>query len=142
MLQFMRSSRNPLAQCLLALALLAVGMHAAIPKGYMLDFNERTGGLSVVFCSAGLADETRFLDLETGEIEQAHPADHQTPQDRPGQPGVCAFAAAAAATDTPQIETPMAPVLAVERVHLRETKRALKRGLRPLPPARGPPNSL
>ncbi len=136
MLHFMRSRRNPFAQCLLALALLAVGMYAAIPQGYMLDFDDRTGSFSVVFCSAGMPGETRYYNMETGEIET-----EETAPDASTSTGICAFASAAAPVLTHADPLPAAPLLAVERLHVSETRQAVLLGLRPLPPARGPPAS-
>lgn len=138
MIRALQSRRNPLAQGLLALALFAIGLHAALPKGYMLDFNAETGGIAVVFCSTGMGAETRMLDLASGEI-----IDPGTAPGRYAESGVCAFAVAAAASaDLPGEIVPIAPLLSVERVRTRETQAALRRVTRPIPPARGPPHSV
>lgn len=69
-LQIVRHTSCALRQALLALALLAAGTQAALPQGWMLQHDGQDGFVSVVFCSAGLGGQTRWLNLSTGEIEE------------------------------------------------------------------------
>ena len=139
MLGSLRQQQGFLAQCLMALALLSVGLHAALPKGYMLDHNAETGAISVVFCSGGLGPQQRLFNLETGEIvdsDESYPSAST-------QPGTCAFAAAHALM--PEIAAqpvPTAPGLVLERVFRFETRQAIRSLRRRLPPGRGPPSAL
>tara|TARA_R110002072_G_scaffold10743_3_gene49842 strand:+ start:2061 stop:2477 length:417 start_codon:yes stop_codon:yes gene_type:complete len=92
MLTMLRQGRTLWAQGILILALLAAGIQASLPQGYMLDRDTASGGVSVVFCT-GHGTEQRWLDLTTGEVRDGRVP---TPADR-GQDQPCAFAMAATA---------------------------------------------
>lgn len=137
MLTILRQGRTFFAQTLLAMALLAMGIQAALPQGYMLDRSGPDGALAVVFCT-GHGSETRWLDLASGEMRGD--ADRNSGQDDGGATGPCAFAAASAAA-TLVIDIVAAPVPA--RHESRPVQPAALRiaanGSRPLPPVRAPP---
>jgi|GEM_PF-1529691 len=138
MLSSLRSQRSFLAQCLLALAMLAMGMQASLPKGYMFERHAESGTISVVFCNAGRGAEERSLNLATGEYETTAPDTDGTAANNG-----CALAAATAlALDVRVDLLPTAPALRVEREHRRETREAIRAGDRPAPPARAPPRSV
>ena len=90
MLTTLRQARTGYAQWLLALALLAVGTQASLPKGFMLDRNAQTGAFSIVFCT-GYGPERRWIDLSSGDMTAQAPDGAGTTHD-----GNCTFAAAQA----------------------------------------------
>ncbi len=136
MLSNLRYARGLLAQCLLALALIAASVHSALPQGYMLDRGE-DGRLAVVFCT-GQGSTTRWMDLETGEVSDT--AHGTTDQEDPRPPCTGTMAAADAplveiAAWVPTLSRSRAPApLAVSRESANPQDR--------LPPVRAPPATL
>ncbi|WP_417494708.1 hypothetical protein [Maricaulis sp.] len=138
MLTMLRQGRTLCAQGILVLALLAAGIQASLPQGYMLDRDAASGGVSVVFCT-GHGAEQRWLDLATGEVrEGGAPAPADSGRDQP-----CAFAMASAAVGPlPHVPAflPPAPASADNMVLADAALPAGHR--RNNPPVRAPPASL
>ncbi|WP_417310327.1 hypothetical protein [Devosia sp.] len=138
MLTMLRQGRTVWAQGILVLALLAAGIQASLPQGYMLDRDAASGGVSVVFCT-GHGAEQRWLDLATGEVrEGSAPAPADSGQ---GQP--CAFAMATAAIG-PLPHAPLfVPPTRISSDGISRADAVLPAGHRRInPPVRAPPASL
>ncbi len=133
-LQIGRYISHSLRQVLLALALLAAGTQAALPQGYMLDRDGQDGFVSVVFCSAGLGGQSRWLNLSTGEIEE-----RETSADTSES---CTFAAAHSAALPAEATHEPSQIDDRAAISLRTTGLAATEFAHIRPPARAPPQTL
>lgn len=133
-LQIGRHISHTLRQALLALALLAAGTQAALPQGYMLDRDGQDGFVSVVFCSAGLGGQSRWLNLSTGEIEE-----RETSADTSES---CTFAAAHSAALPAEATHKSGPLNDCAANSLRAIGLAATKLAHVRPPARAPPHTL
>jgi len=139
MLGDIRNGRGLLAQWLTALALIAAGLQSGIPSGYMLDHDETTGRLSVVFCT-GQGPSARWIDLASGEISD-HAGSGENGPAGTAQP--CAFAMASATGPLPVIEAWQAPRPVHQAGPVPDTQqRAALPVVRARHPARAPPATL
>jgi hypothetical protein len=108
---------------LLALALIALGVHAAVPPGYM--FAPTSSGLTVTLCGG----ETMHVDF----------GKQRTPQ-RNTDNGPCLFAAAAHAAPAPSVSAPAPVLVAVIEAPRTPVVVRIGQGLAaPPPPTTGPP---
>lgn len=109
---------------MLALALLALGVRATVPPGYM--FAPATSGLTVTLCGG----ETMQVDL----------GKQHAPGQRNSDNGPCLFAAAAHAAPAPNVVAPAAIAVAVIAAPHAPAAVRIGQGLAaPPPPATGPP---
>ncbi|WP_339741338.1 DUF2946 family protein [uncultured Maricaulis sp.] len=138
MLTMLRQGRTLWAQAILVLALLAAGIQASLPQGFMLDRDGASGTISVVFCT-GHGAEQRWIDLATGETRDGTlPA-----PDDSGQGQSCAFASASAAIGAlPQTPSVLVPTLLRTRGAEPADTMAPAAHRRPGPPVRAPPARL
>ncbi|WP_417485384.1 DUF2946 family protein [Maricaulis salignorans] len=138
MLTMLRQGRTLWAQGILALALLAAGIQASLPQGFMLDRDGASGAISVVFCT-GHGAEQRWIDLATGETRTGS----DLPRDDAGTGQPCAFASASAAIGAlPQTPSILVPPLPLTRVAEPADTIAPAAYRRPGPPVRAPPARL
>ncbi len=82
----------PKARLLFALALVALGLKAFVPAGYMLEVSDRS--LIVVMCSAHGGGPLVF-DTQTGEFREADSPRQQPGPDQDRAESPCLFAAGA-----------------------------------------------
>jgi len=138
MLTMLRQGRTLWAQGILVLALLAAGIQASLPQGYMLDHDTASGGVSVVFCT-GHGSEQRWLDLATGEVRDGTvPTPAESGRDHP-----CAFAMAGAAIGPLPVAPAFVPPVQARNASTALADAALPTGHRRInPPVRAPPASL
>lgn len=139
MLTALRQGRTGFAQWLLALALLALGTQAVLPKGYMFEANAETGRIAVVACT-GQGAATRWLDPTTGRVhDQAgiDPADEPSDQSR-----TCPFAAATLALVMPVTDGTGFEPRSVERQSPNTARDNAVAGHLRAPSARAPPHSV
>ncbi|MFS2318109.1 DUF2946 family protein [Maricaulis sp. D1M11] len=80
MLLDLRHGRGFLAQLLLALALIAMGVQSALPQGLMLDRNDSTGRIEIVLCHVD-GPLTALYDMETGQLVPDDHASHDRGDD-------------------------------------------------------------
>tara|TARA_R110002096_G_scaffold90377_13_gene204933 strand:- start:166 stop:582 length:417 start_codon:yes stop_codon:yes gene_type:complete len=138
MLTRLRQGRSFWAQGILILALLAAGIQASLPRGYMLDRDAGSGIVSVVFCT-GHGSEQRWLDLTTGEIRDSD----TLPQNDRTQDQTCAFASASAALgQLPQAPAFLTPELSRTSGVAQTDTLAPTGHRRPGPHVRAPPARL
>ena len=138
MLTMLRQGRSFWAQGILVLALLAAGIQASLPQGYMLDRDAGSGMVSVVFCT-GHGSEQRWLDLSTGETRD----NASLPQGNRGQDQTCAFASASAAIgQLPQAPAFLTPALTRTSSAPQKDRIAPTGHRHPGPPVRAPPARL
>lgn len=122
-----------LRQILLALALIAAGSQAALPQGYMLERSGENGLVSVVFCSAGLGGQARWLNLSTGEIEERETSSANTS---------CTASAAQGDLVQPWLTAGIPVPSRITHQRLRPTPDLNTSRLHYRPPARAPPVRL
>tara|TARA_R110000868_G_scaffold109481_7_gene297670 strand:+ start:1598 stop:2110 length:513 start_codon:yes stop_codon:yes gene_type:complete len=138
MLTMLRQGRTLWAQGILVLALLAAGIQASLPQGFMLDRDSASGTISVVFCT-GHGAEQRWIDLATGETRTGS----NLPSNDAGSSQPCAFASASAAIAAlPQTPSILVHVLPLTRGALPADMIAPAPLRRPGPPVRAPPARL
>lgn len=141
MLVHLRQGRSYLADLLIVLAVIAAGVHASIPRGYMLGHDGANGRLGIIVCT-GAMPVGGDHDGHAAHHEHDHHShgDHDGDADHGQQP--CGFAMAAAAADLPALAS-VPPVLSAYHppAPLPQRQTAIL-SHRPQPPVRAPPYTL